>query len=178
MRYVALLRGINVGGNNKVPMSILKQVFEKADCIDVVTYINSGNVIFTKANHSHDQLVEILEKAIEKEFGFYVKVLVRSAKQIKEIESQLDPTWINGVTIKCDVMFLSGEYDTPKVIEQLKLREGVDNLKYVPGTLIWWVKKENVLQSGLVKIIGTKLYKAMTIRNCNTLRKINQLINT
>ena len=71
MTYLALLRGINVGGKNKVEMARLKTLFESIGCGDVRTYINSGNVIFT-SNRVAARLRTSIEKAIAKEFGFHV----------------------------------------------------------------------------------------------------------
>ena len=66
MIYVALLRGINVGGKNKMDMKLLKQTFEQAGMNDVVTYINTGNIIFSYKDHSKTELSTILEEAIHK----------------------------------------------------------------------------------------------------------------
>lgn len=69
MIYIALLRGINVGGNNKVAMLELRSVFEQAGMKNVTTYINSGNVIF-ESELSKNKLASMLELAIEQKFGF------------------------------------------------------------------------------------------------------------
>ena len=77
--YVALLRGINVGGKNKLPMKELAALFEEAGCSDVRTYIQSGNVIFRASAKLATGLEAVLEKQIQKRFGFAVPVIVRSA---------------------------------------------------------------------------------------------------
>src|SRR5882757_2770930 len=113
MIYVALLRGINVGGNSRVDMKQLKAAFEQAGMSSVTTYINSGNVIFVDKSHTPQALVQKLEKIIEKEFGFAVKVLLRDIRTIKAIVAALPDTWKNDDTMKCDVMFLWEAVDSP-----------------------------------------------------------------
>jgi uncharacterized protein (DUF1697 family) len=81
---VALLRGINVGGNRKVPMSELCALATKAGLKDVIHYINSGNIVFEAGKLKADQVEGLLEKAIEKHFGFHVDVIVRTATQWKK----------------------------------------------------------------------------------------------
>ena len=82
--YVALLRGINVGGKAKIPMAALRDTCAAAGCEDVVTYIQSGNVVL-KSKLSADKLRTALEEAIAKEFGFNPAVMIRTAKELAAI---------------------------------------------------------------------------------------------
>ena len=176
MIYVALLRGINVGGKNKVDMKQLRTTFEDAGMSSVRTYINSGNVIFSSTIRSHSRLTEILEDAIARGFGFGVPVLVRDLKNIKTVVQALPKTWVNDATMKCDVMFLWEDVARPSVVRELTLKPEIEDVKYVAGALLWRVDKKNVTRSGLMKLAGTPLYKRMTIRNCNTARKLLELM--
>lgn len=176
MMYVALLRGINVGGNRKVDMKQLKAVFEGAGMEEVRTYINSGNVIFHSDSTDTGHLAEALESAIERTFGFRVKVLVRDLEAIKALIRELPDHWANDETAKCDVLFLSENVDSPSVLEQLVVKPEIDDARYVPGAVLWRVERSKVTRSGLMKVIGTDLYAQMTVRNCNTLRKIAGLM--
>jgi uncharacterized protein (DUF1697 family) len=175
--YVTLLRGINVGGKNKVPMQQLKNSFERLGLENVKTYINSGNILFTDKKHSQSELVTSLEKAILKDFGFGVKVLLRTAKEIDAINAALPKKWINDDTMKCDVMFLWKEVDSPKIVDELKIVSEIDIVKYIPGTIMWSADRKYLTRSGMMRLAGTKLYKSMTIRNCNTVRKLAALLN-
>lgn len=176
MIYVALLRGINVGGNNKVDMKQLKALFERVGLQSVKTYINSGNVIFQDSTYTPKVLSSLLEAEIEKEYGFAVKVLVRTFKDIENIVTTLPDSWVNDATMKCDVMFLWEGFDTPKVLDQLIIKPNIDDVKYVPGAILWRVDKKLVTKSGMMKIVGTDVYKHMTVRNCNTVRKLYGLM--
>jgi len=176
MIYVALLRGINVGGKNRVEMKRLKETFERISTTDVVTYINSGNIIFKDSKRTEQQLVTALEKAIEQDFGFGVKVLVRNAKNIAAVAKALSDTWVNDGTMKCDVMFLWEKYDNADVINEFTIKPDIDDVIYVDGAVLWRVDRKNASRSGLMKIFGTDLYAHMTIRNSNTLRKLNNIM--
>lgn len=171
MIYVALLRGINVGGNNKIDMKTLKAVFEKAGMTSVKTYINSGNIVFGSAE-SAQELPVILEDAILAHFGLPIKVLVYSFEDFKRIAGNIPAGWTNDANMKSDVWFLWPEADSESVLEQLVRKPEIDRVLYVPGAILWSVDKEHATRSGMQKVIGTKLYKLVTIRNVNTVRKL------
>lgn len=175
MIYVALLRGINVGGKNKVDMSRLKEAFEKTGAAGVRTYINSGNVIFADDRPIPD-LVAVLEAAIEDEFGFHVKVLLRSLQAIEAIVEAIPDDWVNDKTERTDVWFLWEDYDSPDVVDQLSIKDGIDEVFYVDGAVVWRADGAQLTRSGRGKVIGSDLYKHLTARNVNTLRKIHQLM--
>ena len=173
MVYVALLRGINVGGKKRVEMARLRESFERMGFSDVRTYINSGNVIF---RHDRAPGEKTIEKALESDFGFEIKVVVRDRRSIEAVTEALPDDWVNDATMKCDVMFLWAEVDGPEVLDQVTVKPGIDDVKYVNGALLWRVDRPDVTRSGMTKIVGTDLYKRMTIRNCNTVRKLAALI--
>lgn len=174
--YVALLRGINVGGANKVDMRQLKTVFEGAGMTSVATYINSGNVVFSSKIRVRSRLVGLLEKAIAKRFSFTVRVLVRDLKSMRAVVKALPSHWTNDETMKCDVMFLWDDIDRPSIVNELPTKPEIDDLRYASGALIWRVDRMNVTKSGMMRLVGTPLYKQMTVRNCNTARKLLELM--
>lgn len=171
MKYVALLRGINVGGNCKVDMKQLKAVFEEAGMSDVRTYINSGNVIFTSGKTTQT-LTPILETAIEKHFKLSIRVLLRSEGELKATVKALPDSWQNNAEMKCDVLFLFPENDSAKVLDVLEPNPSIEDLRYVPGAVLWRIDRPHVTKSKILKMVGTPTYKQMTVRNCNTVRKI------
>lgn len=176
MQYVALLRGINVGGNAKVAMPLLKQTFERAGFTEVKTYINSGNVIFSSGSDAPSELCENIEVAIHQDFGFGVPVLVTSADSLREIVAKTPESWQNNSEMKTDVMFLWEAVDSPDTLKQLRITPGMDDVVYHPGAIVWRVDREHQAKSGMLDIVGTKLYKQMTVRNINTVRKLVELM--
>lgn len=173
--YIALLRGINVGGNKKVEMKKLKQVFEDAGYTDVSTYINSGNIIF-KSSADKDNLKISIEKLLHKKFGFEIKTIVLSSGQFKKIAATIAEKYSNDDKQKTDVLFLTDEFDAADSIKLIKLNPDVDNITYVKGALIWNIDRAHHAKSGLKKFIGTTLYKNMTARNVNTVRKLAGMV--
>jgi uncharacterized protein (DUF1697 family) len=84
--YAAVLRGVNVGGKNKLPMSDLRSMIESLGCVDVVTYIQSGNAVFV-AEHSPDATTRAIENGIKERFGLTVRVLLRTPEELAAIAS-------------------------------------------------------------------------------------------
>ncbi len=157
-------------------MKALKATFERAGVGDVRTYINSGNVIFSSDSGDRVGLARTLEAAIEIDFGFPVRVLLRDAENMRALVAALPDGWVNGPDAKCDVMFLGDEIDSESVLQQLTIKPDLDHVIYVPGAVLWWVERSKVTRSGMLKIVGTELYANMTVRNCNTARKLEALM--
>jgi uncharacterized protein (DUF1697 family) len=176
MKYVALLRGINVGGGNMISMKELAAVFEAAGMASVRTYINSGNVVFETASHDRAHVAELLRGAIEEQFGLAIRVLVLGIDELGSVVSALPGDWHNDATTKCDVFFLWAEIDNPSILERLDYDPAMEDVRYTPGAVIRRVDKKNAAKSRLTKIVGTPLYQQMTVRNCNTARKLLELM--
>ena len=173
MKYACLLRGINVGGNHRVETSRLKTVFEAYGATNVITYINSGNVVFEskKMPASTD-----IQQALKDEFGFDIPSLLLSAKQIRDIADAVPQQWQNDrEQAKSDVLYLFLDADKPEIVEQIGYRPEFETVLYVPGALLSHVARANQGRSCLLKLMGTPLYKQMTIRNVNTARKLAEL---
>jgi len=170
--FVALLRGINVGGNNKVEMKRLKQSFEGMGMESVITYINTGNIVFKCQENNKKNLSTQLEKVIESEFDLKIKVLIRSFEEMKVICQAIPKTWKNDKEMKADVLFLWEEVGHPEILEKIELKEGVDEVSYIRGALLWKINRSQLSQSKMNKLVGTALYKKMTVRNVNTVRKV------
>jgi uncharacterized protein (DUF1697 family) len=114
MKFIALLRGINVGGKNKVAMPELRHCFEEAGFTNVTTYINSGNVLFETTHTNRVKLVAVCEGAIEKRFGFHVVCAVVSAPELKEALKQAPAWWGNG-DAKHNAIFVIA----PKTVDEI-----------------------------------------------------------
>ena len=177
MQWVALLRGINIGGKNKVDMKRLVKATEKAGFSNVSTYINSGNLFFT-GRDTAEAMIQTLESIIETEFKLNIKVLLRSKDRIDKVTAAIPQAWENGAKMKCDIMFLWPKYDHKEIISRLALQPKIDDVRYVDGALLWKVDRENASRSAMMKLPGTDLYANMTVRNCNTVRKIQQRLYT
>jgi uncharacterized protein (DUF1697 family) len=176
MRYVALLRAVNVGGTGMVSMADLKAAFEAAGMVRVRTYINSGNIIFSSDALDREQLTDSLQAAIREAVGLDIDLQVRDEDELAAVVAAIPPDWTNDDTMRCDVVFLQPDVDRPGILEDLGPRPGVEDALYMTGAVVWRVDRENATRSRLTKIVGTKLYKRVTVRNCNTTRKLLQLM--
>lgn len=171
--HVALLRGINVGGGNKVAMAQLKELFEALGYRGVATYINSGNVLFdAKAPVAAAEV----EAAFEDRFGFRAPILVRGRGAILGVAGRIPAAWRNDAEQRTEVLFLWDEHDDPAAPELLPARAGIDSVMYVPGALVWNFRREDATRSGIAKLVGSKLYRHLTARNVNTVRKLAELL--
>ncbi|GGO86823.1 hypothetical protein GCM10011584_09970 [Nocardioides phosphati] len=172
-RYVALLRGINVGGNNKIVMKELAEAFREAGYADVSTYINSGNVLFSAPKRPTE---EELEKVITDAFGLTISVLVRSHDEIAKVVAKA-PKELDDPDVRPDVYFLRPGLSPADALERMPdPNPDVDRLWKGPGVLYTTRVAELASKSRLTKVVGTKLYKEMSVRNWNTTRKLLALL--
>ena len=175
---MALLRGINVGGNNKIEMAKLKVGFEELGHQNISTYINSGNVIFSTRKNDVAALTHDIEQMIKKKFKLDIPVVLRSKENIEKVVKKIPADWTNDKDDKTDVMFLWDEYADKKTLKLIETNPAVDTLLYVDGAIIWHLKKKDYSKSKMNDLIGTKLYKNMTVRNVNTVQKLNKLLHS
>lgn len=173
--YVALLRGINVGGNNVIKMEKLREVFEGMGFSSVKTYIQSGNVLFASNDEDQNTLEKKIEKTLSSIFSYEAKVLVRSKIQLEETVAHFpkifeNPDW------KHNVIFLTQALDTKDVPDRFAIKEAIEHLSYFPGVLYWSAKMDAITKSTMLKLSTRKEYKEMTVRNVNTTRKLLALV--
>ncbi|WP_027634434.1 DUF1697 domain-containing protein [Clostridium hydrogeniformans] len=176
MIYVALLRGINVGGKNKIHMKLLKETFVRIGMESVTTYINSGNVIFRDMKHTKLEITTFIQEAIFRDFQLKIKVLVHNINDFENMMKIIPDSWKNDESMRSDVLFLWEEIHRETLLAELKIKPQIDTVIYVSGAILWAVDKGNITKSGLQKLVGTSLYKNMTVRNVNTTRKIYEIM--
>lgn len=179
--YLGLLRGINVGGKNKVPMAELKACIEALGCRNVRTYIASGNVVF-ESDKSAAELTGAIQAALPATFKLdseLVKVLVLSRQQLEAvIRAAPEGFGTEPDTYHTDVIFLMDGVTADEAFPVFKPREGVD--KVWPGKAVVYSQRLSAMRtkSRLSTIMASPLYKSMTIRTWNTTLKLMELMNT
>lgn len=174
IRYAVFLRGINVGGNKKVPMAELKKMLEKMGFADVKTLLASGNVMLSSKKENITALTKRISDAIEKEFGFPVPVLIREMTRLEEMAS-LYP--FKGVTVTKDirlyVTFLSEPAKTKLKIPYTS-EDKCFRIFRVEDDVIYSVLDLSK-GSGTVDamaIVEKEFGKLVTTRNWNTIEKM------
>jgi uncharacterized protein (DUF1697 family) len=175
--YVALLRGINVGGNNLIRMPALKACFEAQGFCDVATYIQSGNVLFSAGRAKQAALTAAIEKALSKTFAYESRVVLRSLEQMKTTVEEAPAGFGRQPNeYRYDVIFLKEPLTPEEAMESVTAKPGVDRLLVGDGVLYFSRLIRRATQSHLGRIVGTPVYRHMTIRNWNTTTKVFELM--
>jgi uncharacterized protein (DUF1697 family) len=174
--FVALLRGVNVGGNNMISMSSLKQSFEKMGFTDVMTYINSGNIIFKSKEADARKLESKIEKMLVKEYELDSRVVLRSLAEMEYIVQNLPRTWTGDSKWRYNVIFLRHTIDSEKILAELEVKKDIEEVVYCPGALFWSAQISELTRTNMLKLSSRKIYLDMTIRNVNTTRKLYELM--
>lgn len=178
-RYVALLRGINVGGKNPIPMPALKASFEDDGFSDVRTYIQSGNVLFDAPSSNQAELVRRIERILRKAFAHYdASVVLRSKSQMRAIVDRAPKGFgTEPGRYRYDVVFLKAPLTAKSAIKDVSTKEGVDRIWAGTGVLYMSRLDSRATQSRLNRIASLPIYRHMTIRNWNTTTKLRALLD-
>jgi len=176
MIYIALLRGINVGGKNKVSMADLKICFQTLGFTNVQTYINSGNVIFETELIDKAKLVAGCEHAIEKQFGFAVICSVIFASELHDALKHAPSWWGNDDTVKHNALFVIAPTTAKEVMKEVgEAKPQYERVAAYEPIIFWSAPLETFGRTRYSKIVGTKSYKSVTIRNANTTKRLAEL---
>ena len=174
--FVALLRGVNVGGNNMISMSSLKKSFEAMGFSDVLTYINSGNIIFRSKEADARKLEKKLEQMLSKEYELGSRVVVRTLSEMETIVKRLPRTWTGDSRWRYNVIFLRHTIDSEEILKELEVKKDIEEVVYCPGALFWSAQISELTRTNMLKLSSRKMYHDMTIRNLNTTRKLYELM--
>ncbi|MBA3349756.1 MAG: DUF1697 domain-containing protein [Actinobacteria bacterium] len=175
-RYVALLRGINVGGKNKVPMPELRSLFVRLGHEDVATYVQSGNVIFNSRSSSPKKVMADVERGIAETFDLRVSVLLRSEREMEQIAAR-NPFITQGAELaRLHAMFL-GNAPAQEVIKTLDPDRSPPDKFEVIGREVYLLYPNGSGRSKLtIDYFEKKLGASATARNWNTVTKVLQLM--
>jgi uncharacterized protein (DUF1697 family) len=176
--YVALLRGINVGGKNIVPMAALAQCFVEMKFSSVKTFIASGNVIFDGPKQDLRRLEHKIEQVLQLEFDYDATVVVKTKAEFEAIAKASRAEWNKpSPAIRYYVMFLRHAIDNQRVLAGFSPRAGLETLTYAPGALLWAVKKNALTRSTVSrKMLSKPIYREITVRNLNTTLRLAALM--
>ena len=176
-RYALLVRGINVGGKNKVVMAQLRQELTELGLEKVETYINSGNIFFT-SRVPKAQLVEKLEAFFAVHYPFIQSFSLLSQEDYEEELNNL-PDWWTKDLVRKDVLFYTESLDVDQVIEKVNSLELKDEVVHFGRLGIFWGKfsEESYYATAYHKhLLKMPFYRNITIRNANTFDKIGQFL--
>ena len=176
VQYLALLRGINVGGKNAVAMAELREEFEELGFADVATYINSGNVLFRGKREKMETLSARIEKALTKRFKIDLKVVVLTEAQMRKVVADA-PKDAGHADYRWDAIFVRKPLTVKKVLGLIDLKEGVDRAWAGKGVVYFSRLDSKASSSRLSKFAGMPEYKDVTVRNWNSTTKLLKLMD-
>lgn len=180
MEYVALLRGINVGGNNKVVMSELRAQIAAEGFGRVRTYINSGNLLFEAEDQaSREDVAQAVEDILARHYDFPIRLALLTAQ---DYLAQLDelPDWWHGEVARRDALFYTRGLDRDHVRERIEAMELGDEAVYFGEHAVFWGKfdEKSFLKTAYHKrLLREDFYRQVTIRSGSTIEKIAALLS-
>jgi len=176
-QYLALLRGINVGGNNIIKMADLKACFESMGFAEVVTFIQSGNILFKAAEKDRAKLTTKIENVLSKRFSYKSRIVTVTHKELKKVVDEAPKGFGKDLDkYRCDVIFLKEPLTPKEAMKNVSIKDGVDSA--YPGKSVLYFSRliSKASQSHLSKTIKLPVYQNMTIRNWNTTTKLLSLM--
>ena len=176
-RYIALLRGVNVGGNNIVKMADLKAAFERQGFGNVITYINSGNILFDSDTPDAATLQNICGRIIAEGFGLDIPVCVISADELTESLMRAPEWWNNMPNARHDVFFVIPPVTASEIVARVgEAKEEYEKVDYNGRIIFWSAPMATFSRTRWSKLSKDKaMYQAITVRNANTALKLSAL---
>ena len=180
MEYVALLRGINVGGNNKVVMSELREQVAAEGFANVRTYINSGNLLFeAEADAPPEDVAQRVEDLLANRYDFPIRVALLSGHDyLAELHNL--PDWWHGEVARRDALFFTRGLDRAHVRERIEAMELGDEAVYFGEHAVFWGKfheKEFLKTAYHKRLLREDFYRQVTIRSGSTVEKIAAMVS-
>jgi uncharacterized protein (DUF1697 family) len=176
-QFVALLRGINVGGKNIIKMADLKVCFEGLGFAGVRTYIQSGNVLFWAGERDQARLTGQIEEALSATFDYESVVVVRSGEEMKAVVAQApDGFGSEPDAYRYDAIFLKEPLSSAEVIETVPTKPDVDAIYAGEGVVYFSRLTAKASSSRLSRVVSMPIYQSMTIRNWKTTNRLVEMI--
>lgn len=179
-KRIALLRGINISGKNKVPMPLLKAAFEDMGFLNGSTYINSGNVLFSSENNDGSNMAARCKAMMEERFMLDVPVVIISLNELSEALDHAPGWW----DIKSDeevihqAIFLIPPVTVREVYEAVgEAKLEYEQVGYYKNVIFWSAKRAVLSKTRWYKIAGSSVNNKVTIRNASTVKKLLLLSN-
>ena len=178
MKFLALLRGINVGGKNVISKEELRQLFEDLGFESVRTYIQSGNILFKSGKKSSKKLAKSIEEELSKRFSYDARAVVLSSNQYKSAVESASENWGKNEQQKHNALFLLGDNTPKKIAKELPLQKpGIETIELGKNVIFWSVSKDSLTKTSYMKLAALPVYQQVTIRNHNTVFKLLQLFD-
>ena len=164
MKYLALLRGINVGGKNIILKEELRQLFEDLGFESVRTYIQSGNVLFRSSEKTSKKIVNSIEDKLSKRFSYDARAVVLSYDQYKNAVGSASGNWGKNEQQKHSALFLLGDNTPKNICKDLPLtKPEIETIELGEKVIFWSVSKAKLTKTSYTKLAALPVYKEVTI---------------
>ena len=177
-RYIALLRGVNISGRNKVPIAELKLGFEALGFSDVRTWLNSGNVVFSSGEADTAALTDRIERMIQREFGLDVPVFIIPQEELAAILRHAPDWWgTEDPAVYDNLIFILPPASFQDVYREIGApKEGLEQIQDYSTAVFWsFDRKKYQKTNWWPKTASADIAQKLTIRTANTVRKIARL---
>ncbi len=171
--YIALLRGINVGGNNIIMMAELRECITGLGFENVRTYIQSGNTLFESTDQDSEVLETHIQEAIAVQFSIDLTVVVVKKQTLQKIINNAPSWWGKDDQWKHNLIFLIRPFVVKDIVAAIgELKPDIEAIKAGDGVIYQSISKESFGKTTSGKLASNPIYKKMTIRNFNTANKL------
>ncbi len=178
MKFIALLRGINISGKNKISMIELKKELEENKYRNVFTYLNSGNVIFESSIDNKENIMQDIHRIIKNKFNLEIPIFILTQLELEKILSNQPKWWgTDNKDIYDNIIFIIPPFkyeDVYKVIGDPK--EDIEKVKEYNNVIFWSYDLKNYRKSNWwIKTASTSIKDKITIRTANTMKKVLEM---
>ena len=175
--FLALMRGLNVGGQNVIGKHDLVRCFEQLGFDSVRTYIQSGNVLFRSDESRVAALSDAIEGALTERLSNRVRVVVLSRARYRAAVASAPDDWGRNDERKHNALFTLRGFTPRRVIEQLPVPKGeIETVSSGPGVIFWSISKLHQTRTTWMKVAAAPAYQHVTVRNHRTVFKLRELL--
>lgn len=175
--YIALLRGVNVGGKNKVSMKELKRMLEDQGYQRVQTYLNSGNVLFDRESGDVTVLKKDLERLLWEHFHLEIPLVLLTSEELLQAVSHAPSWWGEEAESKHNVLFIMPPCTAEEVISDVGAHKPeYESVGSFENVIFWSAPLKTFSRTRWSKIVGRSTYHCVTIRNANTVRNLAKMV--
>ena len=175
--WAVLLRGINVGGRNVIPMASLRGEFAAMGFWDPQTYIQTGNVLVGSARKPSPSAVARIERHLSQTYGYDARVVVRDADEMAAIVDAMPKEWDpSDRSVRHNVIFLTDRVSPEDLIGGLVVDPAIESVATSPHAVYWSAPMSTLTRTAMIKLSANPLYPEVTIRNARVTLKLFELM--
>jgi uncharacterized protein (DUF1697 family) len=167
--WVVLLRGINVGGRNTIPMQHLREAFAAMGYVDPQTYIQSGNVVIDARGTPGPSAIHRIEQGLSTSFAYDATVVIRDLAQMRTVVDQVPEDWDGGdADMRYNVLFPVHGLSPADIVASVRPKPGLESIVAGTHAIYWSAPFATLSKTAMVKLSAHPLYRRITVRNLAT----------